>query len=458
MRILIMSASTGGGHMRTSKAMESYVKQYHPHDEVRIVDALEHAGHLYNKTVSDGYEFMAKNTPKLYGTFYNTANKDTALSNMAEKFNKSLSKKLLPVILEFLPDVIIVVHAFAAEMVSVLRTKYNMRIPVICIITDFAPHKMYIQPGIDRFVVANDDMVESLYSLGIPKERIHALGIPIDMSFYDKYDKKELKKEMGLNPEIQTILLMAGSFGVTDILRIYQKIAEIDYDFQIIVITGKNPKLYDAFDRMLSTQELPDRPNEEKTEVADEPVVEEAAYTGKKTLSAELSETLKDGAESIKETWKDSTNLIKESIKDSFFENSLVQKLYKGSFDSGKSKPTKLLYFVDDINKQMTVADLIITKPGGLTVSEAIAMNLPMAIFKAYPGQEEDNAEFLERKNVAIRLPKSENCGYVIAHLLNNPHILDEMKECCSKLYKDKSVEKVYALAKQLTGKEEKEQ
>ena len=76
----------------------------------------------------------------------------------------------------------------------------------------------------------------------------------------------------------------------------------------------------------------------------------------------------------------------------------------------------------------MYVADLIVTKPGGLTVSEAIASTLPMAIFKAYPGQEEDNAVYLERNNMAVRLPK-KNSGKVVHDLLLNPKKLNEMKK-----------------------------
>ncbi len=42
----------------------------------------------------------------------------------------------------------------------------------------------------------------------------------------------------------------------------------------------------------------------------------------------------------------------------------------------------------------MQASDLIITKPGGLTVTEALASNLPLLVFNSIPGQEEDNADF----------------------------------------------------------------
>lgn len=376
MRVLVLSAATGGGHLRAAYAIKSYADKYYPENEIEVIDAFEYIGYLYNKTVAGGYEFMAKHTPNLFGVMYNHTNKDTHLNNMATKFNKLHSKKLLPLIEEKNPDVIICVHPFVGEMISDLKEKNKITTPAICIITDFAPHQMYIQDYLDGYVVSSDEMKDSLIKSGVNPNIIHTLGIPIDISFYEQYDKKELLTEIGLNPDLKTLLLMAGSFGVTDILKIYQSILETDADFQIIVITGKNKKLYNKFEELLNKNK------EDKNSIAKH------------------------------------------------------------------SKSTKLLFFVTDINKYMYAADLIVTKPGGLTVSESIASSLPMAIFKAFPGQEADNADYLERNNMAVRLPKGNKCGEVIKELMCNDEKLNAMKEACNKTYHDQSAKQVYELAK----------
>ena len=74
--------------------------------------------------------------------------------------------------------------------------------------------------------------------------------------------------------------------------------------------------------------------------------------------------------------------------------------------EKGSRIPTKLVYFTDEVEKYMHAADLLVTKPGGLTVSEALACNLPMAVFDAIPGQEEDNANFLKTHDMCVRLQK----------------------------------------------------
>lgn len=452
MRVLILSASTGGGHMRASAALKNYITAHDKTAVVEIADTLEYVSHLLNKTVSDGYVFLATKTPKLYGSVYNTANKDTTLNSMVTKLTGQMTKKLYPLICDFQPDVIVTVHAFAAEMASNLKCHFHVTVPVVCIITDFAPHKTYINERIDAYVVSSTEMVDAVEAYGVPRGCIHALGIPIDPAFYEKYDRQALLEQMKLDPNLKTVLIMAGSFGVTDILKIYQNISEINVDFQVIVITGKNQKLYDAFEELLSSSAKAGEIIKDAGEAEEETLDSDYAYheSVRSRLLSELQDSIKEKTDQLKDKIKAATEELKEELK----ESTLIQKLYRGS---GATKPTKLLYFVSDVNKYMSVADLIITKPGGLTVSESLASSLPMAIFKAFPGQEEENADFLTRNNMAVKLSKGSKCAREIEELLVHPEKLEAMKQSCRNFYKENSAENVYKLMCSLTGKDEVE-
>ena len=98
----------------------------------------------------------------------------------------------------------------------------------------------------------------------------------------------------------------------------------------------------------------------------------------------------------------------------------------------------------------MKAADLIITKPGGLTVSEALASNLPLAIFNAIPGQEEENANFLVKNNMAIKIGNGKKCKEVIEKIISDTENLSSMKNSCIKFDKSKSNENIYELMKTL--------
>ena len=368
MNILILSASTGGGHMRASKAIEGYMTQKNKDINVKIVDSLLYISPILNKTVTGGYVYLATKTPKLYGKLYDLTNKDHKLANFVTRLNNIFANKLLPLIDDFKPDVIITTHPFPTEMVSRLKSKREINIPLICIMTDYAPHKAWINDKVDAYIVANDDMVAKMASEGVDARCIYPYGIPVDEVFFEEKEKQLVIEELGLNKNLPTILMMAGSFGVSNVFDVYENIMDIDLDFQIILVTGRNQKLYKHFEEVVGNS----------------------------------------------------------------------------------PKKTKLIYFTDEINKFMQASDIIITKPGGLTVTEALACNIPMAVFDAIPGQEEENAEFLLKHNMAVRIKDGNSCREAIVELLKDGEKLEDMKEACKSFHKNDSTKNIFLLINEL--------
>ena len=128
-----------------------------------------------------------------------------------------------------------------------------------------------------------------------------------------------------------------------------------------------------------------------------------------------------------------------------------VTKVFKRS--TTKTKPTKLFYFVDNVEDYMHISDLIITKPGGLTTSESLACGLPMAVFQAYPGQETQNAQFLVSKNAAIVLEKGDVVKQQISELLSDKERLAQMKQNCKSCARYNASSQIYELIKETIGK-----
>lgn len=85
--------------------------------------------------------------------------------------------------------------------------------------------------------------------------------------------------------------------------------------------------------------------------------------------------------------------------------------------------------FVNNVEVMMSAADCIITKPGGLTVSEALAKNLPMILVDPIPGHEERNVEFLMNNGMAMLVTKTFPVDEAVYHLFTNPARLQSMRE-----------------------------
>ena len=88
-----------------------------------------------------------------------------------------------------------------------------------------------------------------------------------------------------------------------------------------------------------------------------------------------------------------------------------------------------ILGFVDNVELYMDAADCIVTKPGGLTVTEVMCKALPMILMDPIPGHEERNMEFLTNNGAAMSVGKNSSAAEAVYYLLSNPKRLELMRE-----------------------------
>lgn len=103
----------------------------------------------------------------------------------------------------------------------------------------------------------------------------------------------------------------------------------------------------------------------------------------------------------------------------------------------------KILEYTDKVPELMSISTLVVTKPGGLTTSESLVSELPMIIINPIPGQEEQNAAFLEAAGIAIWIKKHDDPSKIITDLLHSPIKLTEMKENAKIMGKRNSTQRI---------------
>lgn len=96
--------------------------------------------------------------------------------------------------------------------------------------------------------------------------------------------------------------------------------------------------------------------------------------------------------------------------------------------DLDKQDAVKVLDYTDKVPQLMSISDLVVTKPGGLTTTESLASGLPIVVINPIPGQEEENASYLEKNKVAIWIRKHDNIENILTDLFSNPSKMREMK------------------------------
>lgn len=374
MKILIFYASYGGGHLNAAKSINDYIVNNYPNDEVELIDCMKYVNKTIELLTTAAYREMAKKAPWAWGKIYSDSQKGP-LAHLSSRSNKIMAIKLLRLLREKQPDVIISTHPFGSQMCSYLKRKNKITAKIATIMTDFSPHDQWLvgHEFTDYFFVANDKMKDYLINKGIAENKVFVTGIPISNRFLKTYNKKEILDTYNLSEDTFTVLFFGGGefgLGKTKTAEIFECFVQesLRNKIQIIAIAGKNPKMKASFEEIVN----------------------------------KYSTTSSD---------------IKNNIK--------------------------ILEFTNQVPELMSISDLVVTKPGGLTTSESLASHLPMLIINPIPGQEEENAEFLEDKGIAIWLRKNDDSKTIIENLLANSPKLNLMKENTKLLARPHSTETI---------------
>ena len=392
MKILIFYASYGGGHLNAAKSINDYIVSNYPNYDVELIDCMKYVNKTIEKLTTAAYREMAKKAPWAWGKIYSDSQKGP-LAHLSSRSNKIMAIKLLRLLREKQPDVIISTHPFGSQMCSYLKRKNKITAKIATIMTDFSPHDQWLvgHKFTDYFFVANDKMKNYLINKGITENKISVTGIPISNRFLKTYNKKEILDTYNLSEDKFTVLFFGGGefgLGKTKTAEIFESFVQesLKEKIQIIAIAGKNPKMKANFEEIVSK------------------------YSVNSTNNNTTNTT-------------DITNNV------------------------------KILEFTNQVPELMSISDLVVTKPGGLTTSESLASHLPMLIINPIPGQEEENAEFLEDKGIAIWIRKNDDSKLIIENLLADNQKLNLMKENTKLLARPHSTE---TICKMILGTEQK--
>lgn len=112
----------------------------------------------------------------------------------------------------------------------------------------------------------------------------------------------------------------------------------------------------------------------------------------------------------------------------------------------------RILGYVHDVAREMVAADLVISKAGGITVSEALVLGRPLLIYKPIPGQEQRNCDFLHEHGAGVAVRTPGDLNRVLRDLLAHPGELVKMSEAASAIAKPNAAPDVAQLVVRMAG------
>jgi processive 1,2-diacylglycerol beta-glucosyltransferase len=122
-----------------------------------------------------------------------------------------------------------------------------------------------------------------------------------------------------------------------------------------------------------------------------------------------------------------------------------------------KQHRAKVMGFTDQIDELMAAADVVVSKPGGLTTSEVLARGAAMVIVNPIPGQESRNSDFLLENGAAIKVNNAATLPLKLSRLLADRGRLEALKANARRLGKPRAAFDVAQIALELVGAEGKQ-
>ncbi|MGG1941660.1 glycosyltransferase [Paenibacillus polymyxa] len=343
-KLLILSGALGDGHMQAAKAILEASVLYK--QGVEVVDFMQWIHPRMH--VVERYCFLqwVKHFPSSYGYMYQKTRTDSTLTFFLKHFLTTSLQRLLKLLNEEQPTLIVSTFPLASAAISLLKEKGMTDLPAATVITDHSDHSYWIHPSTDLYLVGSEGVRAALQRKGVADHKIAVTGIPVRPSYSQHDNKDRLREKLALGLDAFVVLVMGGGCGIIDKSFIEPMQSDsFPPNVQFVIVCGRNVKL-----------------------------------------------------------------------------------LYRLQEALGDRDNVMLTGFLEGIHEWMASADVLITKPGGLTTSEALALQLPMLLLEPRLGQEKDNADYLIQTGVAY-LCQIDNLQDQLQRLVQQPSLLEEMRE-----------------------------
>lgn len=340
-RVLILSASIGGGHVAAARALEAAFGA--AGDPCLHVDLLDYTSAPFRSLYRRSYFELVRTAPDLVDWLGKRLDRrpgeaPSRAGRVRARLSRLVSYQLPRMLRAYRPDLLVHTHFLPPEIVSTLHRPSLPRQAVV--VTDFGAHALWMQRGIERYFVAAEEVAVHLRASAIDAERVEVTGIPIDPLFAQLPSRDDARAWLGLPTDRDQLLLMAGGMERRTLATLLAGLDDLRWPLDATVVCGRSPDLLDVA-----------------------------------TAAAERLRGLV------------------------------------------RLRP---LGYSREIPLWMAAADMVAGKPGGLTVSEALAASVPFAVVQPYPLQEEANATYLLEHGAGVRIDPLTTFGHKVVRVLGD--------------------------------------
>ena len=286
--ILFLIADTGAGHRSAANAIRnaialisqqeqeawqvkqqesvegkggnaSVVSSAPPTYRIEIVNVFEEYSRFPLREAVKLYGPAIRYNPQLYGRVFHLSNEGHRVAAMKTVATPLIHNGLVQLITSVQPDVIVSIHAMLNHVTIEALRDLHLNIPFITVVTDLiSVHYAWYAPGADCYIVPTEHARQLYLERNLEPDRVRVIGMPIDPRFTRPTDsKEELRRKFGLAQDIPVVLLVGGGEGSGGLQEAVRAISRARLPVQMLIITGRNKRLYAHLQRTRSSLHVP---------------------------------------------------------------------------------------------------------------------------------------------------------------------------------------------------------
>ena len=244
-KILLLYISEHSGHHQAARAVENAILKKFPDVTVISINAFRYVNPILERAIHGLYMKVIKKKPRIWEYLYDNPEVMRRTKWIKDFLNKSNSRKIGRLIKEFEPDIVACTQAFPCGIVASYKKLNKKNIPLVGILTDYAPHSYWIYDEVDIYIVPSEEVGSALIKKGVRKEKIRPLGVPVDQSFAANVEKKRIYEKLGIKSKGPVVLVMGGTHGIGPDDKLLRALSASKEEFTVIVITGVNKRLFE---------------------------------------------------------------------------------------------------------------------------------------------------------------------------------------------------------------------
>jgi len=387
MRVLIATVTAGGGHIAAAAALEEAWRALRPDDTVERVDLTRFFSPLHRKIYVDGYVKLVERAPELWGMLFGKTDNPKVirrLSKLRRAFPGNSRKKFANHLKQFKPDTVLCTHFAPFETLGMLRAKGARlwRNPAAEGLKGEAPGKIStsshgVAAAAGALHTATLQEKPPFVVSVVTDFEAHALWMDPCADLYCVAAEETKARLVARGAPAENVMVtgipIAAKFSSKPDARAARKTLGLRDDLPVLLVLSGGLGMGPVAEILAELDKVPQS-------------FQTVVVTGRnEELRRELA-------------------------------------------TQNRKHPTHVLGFATNMHELMAIADLIITKPGGLTSSEALALGKPLFILSPIPGQEAANSDFLLERGAAAKVNRVEDLPFRIGKLLGSKKLAEMAK------------------------------